>query len=108
MSPYLLVVDGQPQPTGGTSASATLIAGLSTLINAKRPAGKRVGYLTPVLYQSSGDGSMTVGAVGCTDVNSGNNTADSIGGYSAGSGYDAVSGWGRLMEKSSHKRSPSL
>ncbi len=93
-SPYLIVVDGQPQPNGGTSASSPLIAGLLTLINAKRPADKRVGYLTPVLYQTIGANNVTVGSAGCMDVTSGNNDTAQIGGYSAGPGYDAVSGWG--------------
>lgn len=90
VSPYLVVVDGQVQASGGTSASSPLVAGLLTLINAKRPAGKRVGFLTPVLYQ----GNPTVGAIGCTDVVSGDNDSATVGGYSAGPGYDAVSGWG--------------
>jgi len=91
-SPYLLVVDGQSQPNGGTSAASPLVASLLTRINASRPAGKRVGYITPVLYQSSGTG--TVGSSGCTDVQSGDNTTAQAGGYSAGPGYDAASGWG--------------
>jgi kumamolisin len=91
-SPYLLVVDGQSQPNGGTSAASPLVASLLTLINASRPAGNRVGYITPVLYQSNG--SKTVGNTGCTDVQSGDNTTAQAGGYSAGPGYDAVSGWG--------------
>jgi kumamolisin len=89
-SPYLLVVDGQAGPNGGTSAATPLVAGLITLINATRPRGKRVGFLTPVLYQ----GNPTVGASGCTDVTTGNNDTATVGGYSAGPGYDAVSGWG--------------
>jgi kumamolisin len=49
----------------------------------------------PVLYQSNGSGkSKTVGALGCTDVRSGDNTTDKLGGYRAGPGYDATSGWG--------------
>jgi kumamolisin len=95
-SPYLLVVDGKAQPNGGTSAATPLWASLVTLINEHRGAGNRIGYLTPVLYQvqpGAGAG-VTVGTEGCTDVDSGNNTTDAIGGYSAGSGYDAVSGWG--------------
>jgi kumamolisin len=91
-SPYLLVVDGQSQPNGGTSAASPLVASLLTLINASRPAGNRVGYITPVLYQSNG--SKAVGSTGCTDVQSGDNTTAQAGGYSAGPGYDAVSGWG--------------
>jgi kumamolisin len=91
-SPYLLVVDGKPQPNGGTSAASPLVASLLTLINSERPAGKRVGYLTPVLYSASGG--STVGAVACTDVVKGNNTSAKAGGYSAVTGYDAASGWG--------------
>jgi len=95
-SPYLLVVDGQPQPNGGTSAASPLVASLLTLINAERAqaAAHPVGYLTPVLYQSSDGNGTTIGAIACTDVVSGENTTDKIGGYSAGPGYDAVSGWG--------------
>jgi kumamolisin len=94
-SPYLLVVDGRAQPNGGTSAASPLVAGLITLINAQRGPGKRVGYVTPVLYQTlPGDGTTTVGAAGCTDVTSGENVTSQVGGYAAGPGYDAVSGWG--------------
>jgi kumamolisin len=92
-SPYLLVVDGQPQPNGGTSAASPLVAGLLTLINASRPQGNRVGYLTPVLYQAGGSG-VPVGAAGCTDITSGDNITAHSGGYSAGPRYDCVSGWG--------------
>ena len=91
-SPYLLVVDGGAQPNGGTSAATPLCAALVTLINQQRGAGNRIGYLSPILYQASGG--STIGALGCTDVQSGDNITDSIGGYQAGPGYDAVSGWG--------------
>lgn len=95
-SPYLLVVDGGAQPNGGTSAASPLIAALIARINAQRAPNDRVGYLTPVLYQTVGGGSngSTVGALGCTDVVSGDNTTAQAGGYSARPGYDAVSGWG--------------
>jgi len=94
-SPYLLVVDGQVQANGGTSAATPLCASLIALMNAARGPGKRVGFLTPVLYQGNGGTTGTpVGTLGCTDVTSGENTTDAIGGYPAGKGYDAVSGWG--------------
>ena len=95
-SPYLLVVDGKAEPNGGTSAATPLMASLVTLINQQRGAGNRIGYLTPLLYQNATGASagQTVGSAGCTDVKTGNNTTDAIGGYSAGPGYDAVSGWG--------------
>jgi kumamolisin len=87
-SPYLLVVDGKAQGNGGTSAATPLCAALVTLINQARGAGKRIGYLTPLLYQGG------IGSAGCTDITSGNNVTATVGGYSAGRGYDAVSGWG--------------
>jgi kumamolisin len=93
-SPYLLVVDGQAQPNGGTSAATPLVASMIALINAGRPAGKPVGYLTPVLYQGGANGGGTIGQIGCVDVTSGNNVTDKVGGFSAGPGYDAASGWG--------------
>jgi kumamolisin len=92
-SPYLLVVDGKMQPNGGTSAATPLWASLLTLINAARRPGKRVGYLTPVLYQNAASGG-TIGAAGCTDVVTGDNNTAAVGGYNAGPHYDAVSGWG--------------
>jgi len=95
VSPYLLVVEGRPQPNGGTSAASPLLAALIARMNATRGRRGPIGYLTPVLYQKSGRGTgKTIGALGCTDVISGNNGTEKIGGYSAGPGYDAVSGWG--------------
>lgn len=93
-SPYLLVVDGGSQPNGGTSAATPLVASLIALINAKLPSGKRVGYLTPVLYQKNGSPVTTVGSTSCIDVVSGDNNTAKVGGYKASVGYDAVSGWG--------------
>jgi kumamolisin len=94
-SPYLLFVDGQSQPNGGTSAATPLVASFLTLINQARAAANipRVGYITPELYQSS-TGGTPAGPAGCTDVTSGNNNTAADGGYAAGQGYDAASGWG--------------
>jgi kumamolisin len=93
-SPYLMFVDGAKQPNGGTSAATPLVASLLTLITSQRPAGKRVGYISPVLYQAAAQGGGTIGSAGCTDVVSGNNNTAAVGGYSASRGYDAASGWG--------------
>ena len=92
MSPYLSVVDGKLQPNGGTSAASPLWAGLLTRINAKRSRNKRLGYITPLLYRTRGH--KPVGALICTDVVTGNNDTARRGGYTAGAGYDAASGWG--------------
>jgi hypothetical protein len=77
-------------------AASLLVASLLTHINAERAKGAAhaIGYLTPVLYQPSGRNGTKIGAIGCTDVLSGENATDKIGGYMASSGYDAVSGWG--------------
>jgi kumamolisin len=93
-SPYLLVVDGSAEGNGGTSAATPLVASLIALLNASLPSGKRVGYLTPILYQKSASGKGTVGSSCCTDITSGSNTTAKAGGYTAGPGFDAVSGWG--------------
>jgi kumamolisin len=92
-SPYLLVVGGASQPNGGTSAAAPLWAALVSLLNQKRGDGKRLGFLAPLLYQQT-SGQKTIGQTGCTDVKSGDNTTDPLGGYKAESGYDACTGWG--------------
>jgi len=95
-SPYLLVVDNGAEGNGGTSAATPLVASLITRINEQRGTGKRVGYLTPLLYRAPAGSASgpTVGALGCTDVTSGNNNTAHVGGYSAAAGYDAASGWG--------------
>ena len=93
-SPYLLVVDGSAQPNGGTSAATPLVAALIARINQQRDAANPVGYLTPLLYQAMPGAKATIGAAGCTDIVSGSNTTAKVGGFSAGEGYDACSGWG--------------
>jgi kumamolisin len=91
---YFIVVGGQSGRNGGTSAAAPLWASLIGRINALLPAGKKAGYLTPVLYQTPGGSTQTIGTAGCKDIVSGNNDSASIGGYSALKGFDATTGWG--------------
>lgn len=81
---YLVYVDGQSGPVGGTSAVAPLWAGLIALLNQKR--GKAVGYLNPFLYQNY---AQLAQSKALRDVTSGNNGA-----YSAGPGWDACTGLG--------------
>jgi kumamolisin len=75
-------VDGSKIVVGGTSAVAPLWAGLIARFNSTLKTS--VGYLNPDLYQS-------VASVAGTfrDITSGNN-----GGYQAGPGWDACTGWG--------------
>ena len=88
---YWVVVDGQGGASGGTSASAPLWASLIARINAS--LGTPVGYLNPLLFQQ-GAGGKSIGSSGFRDIVSGDNNTASIGGYKAGTGYDAVTGWG--------------
>jgi kumamolisin len=90
---YWTVVDGQGGASGGTSAAAPLWAALVARINASLGSGGPVGYLSPLLYKQGANGSA-LGSAGCRDITSGDNSTASIGGYSAGVGYDAVTGWG--------------
>jgi kumamolisin len=90
---YWMVVDGQGGAAGGTSAAAPLWASLILRINANLAAGKQAGYVTPLLYQQGADG-KTLGQGACRDITTGNNITAAGGGYTAGPGYDACTGWG--------------
>ncbi len=83
---------------GGTSAGSPQWAGITALADQK--AGQRLGFLNKAIYSigksdgyarsfhdiTSGDNSFTF-----TDAN---NTAVTITGYNAGTGWDPVTGWG--------------
>jgi subtilase family serine protease len=78
---YEVRVDGQKMVIGGTTAVASLWAGLVALMN--QSLGKPVGFLNPLLYGSlAGKGLFN-------DITSGNNGA-----CHASSGWDACTGWG--------------
>ena len=87
LSGYKIVLNGKFTSVGGTSAVAPLWAALLARINQK--LGKPVGYFNPLLYS-------TLGKAGCfNDIVTGNNdTSGHVGGYFAGKGWDACSGWG--------------
>ena len=98
---YDLIFTGQDQPNGGTSAATPLWASLIALLAGSAEQPWKPRFLAPLLYAAGpagntvGPSGSTVGAAGCTDVTSGDNTSSTLGkGYSAGPGFDAVSGWG--------------
>ena len=92
---YFVVAGGQQEISGGTSASAPLWAALVARMNQQLAAsGKRVGYLTPLLYAAVPDGTGTLGRQGCNDIVSGDNVTAHVGGFKSASGFDAVTGWG--------------
>ena len=74
---------------GGTSMAAPQWSGFMALVNESRAsAGKAaLGFLNPIIYGVT----ASVRASVFHDVTSGNN------GYKAGSGWDAVTGWGSMQ-----------
>ncbi|WP_198924780.1 hypothetical protein, partial [Nitrospirillum viridazoti] len=80
----LLYLNGQKEQIGGTSWSAPLWAGFCALINeARTKAGKgTLPFLNPLLYP-------LLGTPCFRDITQGSNGA-----YSAGPGYDLVTGLG--------------
>jgi kumamolisin len=81
---YLVIVDGQQQPIGGTSAVAPLWAGL--IARLAQATGKQFGLMQPLLYAGITPGATTPGF---NDIVDGNNGA-----YKAGPGWDACTGLG--------------
>ncbi|HTV15149.1 MAG TPA: S53 family peptidase [Acidobacteriaceae bacterium] len=75
---YNILVDGQQEVVGGTSAVAPLWAALIALINQIK--GSPVGFVNPTLYGDESD---------FNDITQGNNGA-----YSAGLGWDPCTGLG--------------
>lgn len=75
---YNILVDGQQQVVGGTSAVAPLWAALIALVNQQK--GSPVGFVNPNLYANAGT---------FRDITQGSNGA-----YSAGPGWDACTGLG--------------
>jgi kumamolisin len=78
---YSVLVDGQSLVIGGTSAVAPLWSGLIALMNQR--LGKPLGFLQPVIY------ALPPSADAFRDITSGSNGA-----FSAGPGWDAVTGLG--------------
>jgi kumamolisin len=92
---YFVVAGGQQEISGGTSASAPLWAALVARMNQQLAAsGKRVGYLTPLLYGAASSGGGPLGKVGCNDISAGDNVTAHVGGFKSTAGFDAVTGWG--------------
>src|SRR5437879_1014584 len=84
---------GQWTLAGGTSASAPLWAGLIAI--ADQMAGHPLGFINPALYKLAQSPNY---AQDFHDVTVGNNSVNDgsvkVTGYSAGPGWDAVTGWG--------------
>ena len=75
---------------GGTSSGSPQWAGIAAM--ADQNAGHDLGFLNPALYAIASN--PTKYAADFHDVTAGNNTTSSIPGYSASTGWDAVTGLG--------------
>jgi kumamolisin len=82
-----VVVDGSWTVEGGTSAVAPLYAGLFALMN--QSLGFRLGYITPYMYSLYETDAYL-------DITEGTNQIPPAPGYTAGTGWDACSGLGRI------------
>jgi kumamolisin len=91
---YSVVIGGQEEPIGGTSAVAPLYAGLIARINQNLTSGggNAVGFVNPLLYAQS----MPAGVF--HDVTEGNNDIyhDLGGEFEAGPGWDPCTGLGSV------------
>lgn len=84
---YQVLIDGQSQILGGTSAVAPLWAGLAALLN--QSLGCPIGFLNPTLY------STILQAGGLNDITEGDNiTNGSTDEWCAGPGWDPCTGLG--------------
>src|SRR5579884_330349 len=81
---YNVLVDGQNEVVGGTSAVAPLWAALVAILNQK--LGSPAGFLNPKLYP--------LGEKPFRDITSGNNDDSNLGYYSAKAGWDPCTGLG--------------
>jgi len=84
----LVIFDGGEEGTvDGTSCSTPIVSSTIALVNAERlKAGKSVlGFLNPLIYSTSGL---------FTDITSGDNPGCNTNGFTAGTGWDPVTGFG--------------
>jgi len=92
---YFVIAGGQQEISGGTSAATPLWAALAARMNQQLAAsGKRVGYLTPLLYGAAAGGAAPLGKQGFNDIRTGDNITAHVGGFKSTAGFDAVTGWG--------------
>lgn len=86
---YVTIYGGQVVSLDGTSAASPTTASIFALVNdALLAAGEKpLGFLNPWLYSGAG-------AQAFTDVVNGSSSGCDTGGFAAGEGWDAASGWG--------------
>jgi kumamolisin len=83
---YLIRVDGETVPIGGTSAVSPLWAGLIAVLNSGR--AQPIGFVTPKLY------ALGTSAQVLRDIREGDNAVNTVKGYKANTGWDPCTGLG--------------
>jgi len=83
---YRVYIHGETVVLGGTAAAAPFWAGLIALLN--QGLGHNLGFFNPVLYQKLGPAGVL------RSITEGNNDVGNVKGYSAGPGWNPVTGWG--------------
>lgn len=87
-----IILSGKPLSASGTSASSPLWAGFIALVNQQAAVNgfPRVGFLNPALYSIG----LSAEYASCFhDITVGSNTSAKAS-FTAGPGYDLVTGWG--------------
>jgi tripeptidyl-peptidase-1 len=87
-SGFRVVIGGRVQSVGGTSASCPTVAAIISLLNdySISQGKSKLGFLNPLIYSSL--------ASGFNDITSGNNPGCDTDGFTAGEGWDPVTGLG--------------
>lgn len=85
---FQVIIGGRTESVAGTSASSPTFAGVVALLNDFRLSqGKSaLGFLNPIIYST--------GVAGFNDITSGSNPGCGTNGFSAGAGWDPVTGLG--------------
>jgi len=96
---YFIYIDGQPSSEGGTSLSSPLTMGMWARIQAAAKSKKGLGFADDTFYRQA-DKSTKIyhrDFYDITKTDTGSSGASTTnGGYTAGNGYDFVSGLGAL------------
>jgi len=85
-SGYRIRVNGAEVGVGGTAAATPLWAGLIAVLN--HGLGRNLGYFNRRLYQEVGPAGLL------NPITNGDNGNGTVQGYTAGTGWNAVAGWG--------------
>lgn len=97
---YFIYIDGEPSSEGGTSLSSPLTMGMWARLQAAAPTPAGLGFADETFYGQSDKGAATYARdftdITSTDTEQTAGLSTTNGFYTAGTGYDFVSGLGAL------------